>query len=216
MAGRRHSRPLQVRFRSNGNLVTMTYSADQEVTKVVSGTADVIENREVPTWVGVNTSGGAEPDMRVKVELREGAPRVVELAWISQPHQGEIRQKHLSQINLAKLATDLIVSTISDTDIVGDVALVPIDGALNSYQLHQQRLAAQRFMDRQRRPREYRRITPKLLEEVAKVYRDNIRGTPTKAVAETFNVERRMASEYVTRARKAGLLPETDRGRKKA
>jgi hypothetical protein len=216
MAGQRRIGPIQVAFRNDGNLVTMTYSGDREVTKVVSGTADVIEDREVPTWVELNTSGGAEPDMRVKVELRNGAPRVVELAWVSQPHQREIRDKDLRDANLAKLATDLIVSTMSDTDVVGDMLLVPIDGDLNPQQHYRSRLAAQKFVDRQQRPRENRRITPAFLKEVARVYRDNIKGNPTQAVQETFNVKHRRASDYVFHAREAGYLPRTGRGQKKA
>ena len=51
---------------------------------------------------------------------------------------------------------------------------------------------------------------------MAQVYRENINGTPTKAVGETFNVQSRMASKYVEAARQRGYLPRTERGKKKA
>jgi hypothetical protein len=214
MAVQRKIGPIQLKFPYNGSMCTITHSGDRQHTKLVSETSAVIEDRQVPTWVELTTSGGAGPDMRVRLELREGAPRVVELAWTSQPHQGEVRQKHLRQTNLAKLATDLVVSTISDTDIIDDMMFGPID--VDPQHLRQARLAAQRFVDRQRRPRERRRITPDFLKEVAKVYRENIKGTPTTAVGETFKVSERMASDYVTKARRAGHLPKTVRGKKKA
>ncbi len=43
-------------------------------------------------------------------------------------------------------------------------------------------------------------MTPEFLPEVAKVYRENFEGNPTKAVAVTFNVQSRMASKYVDAA----------------
>lgn len=75
---------------------------------------------------------------------------------------------------------------------------------------------AQKFVDQQRRPRERRVITPSFLKSVAEVYQANIRHAPTKAVGKYFNVEGRMASTYVDKARKAGYLPPTKRGQKKA
>jgi hypothetical protein len=75
---------------------------------------------------------------------------------------------------------------------------------------------ARKFVERQRLPRERRATTPEFLRSVAEVYRANIDGAPTKAVAAMFNVKDRMASTYVERARKKGYLPETKQGQKKA
>ena len=66
----------------------------------------------MPTWIEYDTSGGADPDMHVRVELRDGSPVITELSWKSQPHQSDIRQKHLRKTDPAKLATDLVVSMI--------------------------------------------------------------------------------------------------------
>lgn len=59
-----------------------------------------------------------------------------------------------------------------------------------------------------------RRVTPQLLEEVARIYRENAAtGAPTKAVREHFGIQPSTASLYVKRARDAGLsLEGVDRG----
>jgi hypothetical protein len=56
-----------------------------------------------------------------------------------------------------------------------------------------------------------RKITPKVLAEVAQVYRENLHtGAPTKAVAEHFGLAPSTASLYVKRARAAGLDMEEE------
>jgi hypothetical protein len=57
-------------------------------------------------------------------------------------------------------------------------------------------------------------VTPALLAEVARVYRENLDGNPTEAVAKYTGREHRTAALYVQRARKAGLLGPTSPGRK--
>lgn len=61
-----------------------------------------------------------------------------------------------------------------------------------------------------------RKITDEFLRRVAEVYRENIDDRPTERVAAYFNVAPRTASMYLTKAREAGHLPPTTRGRKKA
>jgi len=183
----------------------MSTSGDRETLKRISTESEVIEGVEVPTWIELTTSGGADPDMHVRVELRDGAPQVVKLAWTSQPDQSEVRQKHLRHTDPVELATDLVVSTINTGHKVPDVE-----------KLRQSRRMAEKFVERQRRPRAYRVITESFLKSVADVYRANIDRAPTKAVAKTFGVKDRMASTYVDRARRAGHLPPTKQGQKRA
>jgi hypothetical protein len=78
------------------------------------------------------------------------------------------------------------------------------------------RRVAAKFTERQRLPRERRMITDSHLRLVAEVYRENLRSGPTKAVGKHFGVANRMASTYVDKARKAGYLPPTKQGQKKA
>ncbi|MDQ1361408.1 MAG: hypothetical protein QOJ44_1785 [Acidimicrobiaceae bacterium] len=205
MAAESRIGPIQLRFRYQGHWCVMSTSGDRETLKRISDDAEVIEGVEVPTWIELNTSGGADPDMRVRVELRDGSPHVVELAWSSGPHQSEIRQKHLRQTDLGKLAIDLYVSVIAKGHKVPDVE-----------RIRESKRIAQKFVERQRLPRERRAMTQDFLRKVAEVYRENIDRAPTKAVAEMFNVKGRMASKYVDKARQAGYLPPTTRGQKKA
>ena len=155
------------------------------------------------------TSGGPDPDMHVRVELRDGSPVVTELSWKSGPGQGEIRQKHLRQTDVARLATDLVVSTIWHGE-------VPVGESVDAAALRRSKATARRFVERQRLPRTRRVMTPEFLQKVAEVYRENISGAPTKAVGEAFSVQSRQASKYVDAARQRGYLPTTKRGQKNA
>jgi hypothetical protein len=197
--------PIQIQFRYEGRLNVLSTSGDQETWKQISDDSEVIEGVQVPTWIEFTTSGGAEPDRRVRVELRDGSPRVVEMSWTSQPHQSEIRQKHIRGIDPARLGTALYASVIVEKHAVADFE-----------QLSESMRIARKFVERQREPRERRVMTPEFLRSVAQVYRDNIDGTPTKAVAKMFNVKDRMASTYVDRARQKGYLPPTKQGQKRA
>ena len=61
---------------------------------------------------------------------------------------------------------------------------------------------------RRRRP-----ITKEFLAEVAEVYRNDDTGTPTKAVQLWFNTSHPNAARWVGRARAAGLLDPTSKGK---
>ena len=104
--------PVTFVFRYEGHRCEMSTSGDKETLKRIADESEVIEGVEVPTWIEYDTSGGADPDMHVRVELRDGSPVITELSWKSQPHQSDIRQKHLRKTDPAKLATDLVVSMI--------------------------------------------------------------------------------------------------------
>ncbi|MCF6391043.1 hypothetical protein L2K20_29135 [Mycobacterium sp. MBM] len=209
--------PIELTFRQRGQRVVMSMSGDTETLRRIADESEVIEGTTVPKWIELDTSGGAEPDRHVRVELRDGSPVLTELSWKAGPGQGEIRQKHLKQTEIAKLVTDLVVSVMPTTDLVPvDSDLGRIEEAPEVAALRQSKAAARKFVDRQRLARARRVITPELLQEVAKVYRDNINGAPTKAVGEMFNVQPRQASKYVDAARQRGFLPATVRGQKKA
>lgn len=204
--------PIQLEFRYQGHRCLMTSSGDTETVKRIADDSQVIEGVKVPTWIEYSVTGGADPDMHVRVELRDGSPQVVELSWKAQPSQGEIRRKHLRQIDLDKLVTDLVVSMIEKP--VPAELLLTRKADVN--QLREARRKARKFVERQRLPRARRVMTDEFLQKVAEVYRENINGAPTKAVGETFNVQSRQASKYVDAARQRNYLPKTVRGQKKA
>ena len=124
----------------------------------------------------------------------------------AQPHQSDIRQKHLRKTDPAKLATDLVVSMIEK----------PIDpSTANVVQFRETRRTLRTFVERQQLPRLAPSDDPAFLQAVAHVYRENIDGKPTKAVGETFNVQSRMASKYVEVARQRGYLPRPSAAKRK-
>jgi hypothetical protein len=184
-----------IKFWYEGQLIEWTRSRNYET----------IGGREVPAWVSQRRHGRGGPDMFVKVAVRGGSPEVVELSFISQPGQSEVRQKHLRAVDLHRLATELYAFEVTEAD----EDTPPWDSA-------RAERTADKFIERQRLPRDYRVITDDVLRKVAEVYRENINDAPTKAVAKHFQVKDRMASTYVDRARKAGYLPPTKQGQKKA
>lgn len=170
----------------------------------------VVGEVEVPTWLEYRALGGSQPDMQVRIELRDDSPRVVQLSFTAGPEQNEVQQKHLREVRVDQLATDLLAYWIR-ADFTDPTA--PRDDPHDHKRAEHNAI---KFLERQRLPREYRVIDNDFLKRVADVYRKNIRHAPTKAVAEAFNVKNRTASMYVEKARKAGYLPETKQGQKRA
>ena len=182
-------------FRYDGHLVDWRCSQDNVVVNGV----------EVPSWVQERRHGVSGPDLVVKVAVRDGAPEVTDLRFLSGEGQSEVRQKHLRAIDVDRLATDLYGVLVAEF-------------GQNPSRDHEARAmrVAEKFIERQRLPRDYRVLTDDVLRKVAEVYRANINYAPTKAVAKHFGLKDRMASTYVDRARKAGYLPPTKQGQKKA
>jgi hypothetical protein len=175
-----------------------------------SGEYVPVGDRLVPSMVELELNGDAtSPTSTVRVEVRDGAPRVVEMRFHAKPGQGEVRQAHLRETQLeamVELVAAFAVRVVSFDDGTGVVqsSLSP-EGEVWSESL-----------DSLRRARANRKVTPELLQEVAAVYREHLATGPTKAVRARFFVSQRMASNYVQRARRAGLLPPTSPGKKRA
>lgn len=209
---------IQIEFQHEGRRSVMSLSDDSETLTRVSETTEIIEGMALPAWIEVTTTGGADPDRRVRVELRDGAPQIVELAWISEPHQGEIRQKHYRDLDLATLATDAVIGTCWKAPPRPDDPSLSYHEQIGRWvdQMRVSKRAAVKFVERQRRPREYRVITDNaFLRSVAEVYIDNFGGAPRKAVAQYFGVTDRVASTYIGKARSKGFLSPTKQGQKK-
>lgn len=208
-------------YTQGGRRYQVTTSDAGGSTTITSAESAAVGERRGPKWIELNTTGGASPDMRVRVEVREGSPQVVELGWRARPGQREIRQKDLRDADVANLAIDLYASCIEQRQPFpkGPAGSFPSDDQLDEWSAHirKSHQAARNFVDRQRRPREYRAINDELLRSVAEVYRASIdERAPTQAVAKHFGVGGRMASTYVQKARERGLLPPTVRGKKRA
>lgn len=213
--------PAVIKWQEGGTWYTMSTSEYGESIYSASKESEAVGERRVPKWIELTTIGGAGPDMRARVEIRDGSPEVVELGWKVRPGQREIRQKDLRDIDIAKLAIDLYASCFEERFPFPKApdGEFPTDGQLDEWAAQQRsaKQAARNFVDRQRRPREQRVMTEDLLRTVAEVYRANInKRAPTQAVAQHFGVGNRRASTYVQKARESGLLPATIRGKKNA
>jgi len=182
----------------------------------LSGSNVVLEDHYLPRTVEISVNGrinnGPDPETYARVEVsNDGIPRLTELRFTSDDPDGPgIRQADLREVQVAALVEDLVAMyTIRiDRDPGGEAraAVTSLDD----------KPALLRFVGRMRSGRTARDITPELLTRVANVYRANIDRHPTKAVEHHFQVSQRMAAEYVSRARKRGLLPPTKRGKKNA
>lgn len=202
-----------------GRLQEMRFSKDGQSIRTVSDDSAQLGDRQVPKWIELTASGGGGPDTKIRVEIRDGSPEVVELSWNSQPGQRDIRQKDLREINVEKLAVDTYTTSGMVPFPKGPGGSPPTDEQITEWakEIRKRRAGSRSFVARQRATRERRVISDEFLQSVAEVYRANInKRAPTQEVAKQFGVENRMASVYVTKAREKGFLPKTKRGRKKA
>lgn len=164
-----------------------------------------VADRHMPEWLEVEFFGFDEPNGYVRIELRDDVPRLVEMGWRAGPDSREVRPRDLRGHDLDSIIDDLYAGFVISVDHEERVVYTQgetIDRDLKNF-------IADR---RSARPR----ITGKLLEGVANVYRANIDHAPTEAVARTFGVKHRTATNYVKQARDRGLLPPTKQGRAKA
>jgi hypothetical protein len=174
----------------------------------VSGEYEIVHDRYLPTWLELTIEGHDGPNLFRRIEVRDGRPELVAMSWWSIPGQREIKQKDLRNLPVASILDEVYPAFVIHVDHVNEQALVAAGDSPAFY-------AAQRFVENIRGPG-HRAITDELLKKVAEVYRRNIDRAPTQAVARSFGVKSRMASTYVDRARRAGYLPPTRQGQKKA
>jgi hypothetical protein len=185
---------------------------DRRFTMRTSGWV-TLEDHQVPHGIELTYEGDGEPTIFLSITVDENGPKLVELRFTStDPDARGIRQSDLRDLQITLFLEDVVASVTyrMERDSEGRVAAyAPLPGSA----FHTD---AMRFIGRVRAGRTARDITPQLLERVATVYRENIDRYPTKAVQHHFQVSQRMAAEYVSRARKRGLLPPTKKGKKQA
>ena len=155
----------------------------------------------MPSFVEAVFYGFGEPDSRVRVELREKVPRVVEICWQAGSDDREVMPKDLRAFDFSYVIDTLYAAAVRDANSPHRAG-ADFDKAVRE------------FIEERRTGR--RRVDTAFLRQVAGVYRNNIDYAPTAAVARTFGVKHRQATGYVTEARKRKLLPATEQGRAKA
>jgi hypothetical protein len=187
----------------------------------LSGPRVQLERHLVPAQVEIKTGGEGELEIYARVEVNEGGSKLAEICFVStDPDARGIRQTDLREVEVSALLEDLVALFTIGYGLVPYTSERGVDthkleiygGQLRDGEIDPAFLRVARGLRRGRK----RDITPALLERVAEIYRANISTAPTKAVEHHFQVSQRMAAEYVSRARTAGLLPATRRGKKQA
>ena len=149
-----------------------------------------------------------EPDLEVTFEVREGRPECVDFHVRAKPDGRGIRTADLEMVtNLDAIAVNLYAA----------VAPVPGGSAFNwmwrqtQENVDQARRAVYEARKARRGP-----VSRAALEEVAKIYREHVDASPTRAVSLLLGYSERTAARRVQQARDAGLLPATTPGKRKA
>lgn len=158
-----------------------------------------VGDRMVPAAIFVKVDAdSSNPELTMKIEVRQGIPVYTEIALKAADAGAEIRNKDLKNIYLDDWLSQ-IVAAFSE----------PLEAATDATDRHD----AIKNIERVRQGRS--RKSDEHLPRVAEVYRENFDGRPTDAVRRAFGVSPRTAARYVDAARQAGLLPPTQRGIKK-
>ncbi len=137
------------------------------------------------------------PGLELVIEVRDGVPECRRLTIESATEGRGVAHTDVSAVQLGYFVREVWADFASVVDGPGH-AYFPGDPIRKS--------AA---VDRARR----RKLGPDHLHEVAAVYQSNP-ASPTAAVAAHFGKSHSAAAQYVRKARGAGLLPETTKGRK--
>jgi hypothetical protein len=170
-----------------------------------------VGDRVMPTWVDVVMPGdGDQPRLTLRLEVVDKVPQCRQVTITSSEGGREVRPADLKAVHVTEILEEVFAMLAGRVvDEGGRTVIVEEWGERAQSEAVQQIAAA-------RKGRHARSVTPGFLQEVAEVYRSNIKGNPTQAVQTAFSVSKRMASEYVKRAREAGLLPPTTPGKKHA
>jgi hypothetical protein len=168
----------------------------------------VVPHRAVLTHEGE----GGEPTLRLHFEIRDGRPECVGVQLGIAPGGRGLRTADLAVLKLDELAVSVftsLASTYRTSPDEPDAVLLfrPADEA-----------EARRLERDVHEARKARRgtVTRAKLEEVARVYREHVDASPTRAVAMLLGYSTRTAARRVQQARAAGLLPKTTPGKRKA
>ncbi len=152
-----------------------------------------------------------QPSVDIIFQMRNGAPFCAGIHLDAKSAGREVRAcdmeavtSHLGQWSQAAFTCAAIDKQALDPPQQNwsGLSLAPADKAERAYS---------------RAPKGRRRITDRLLAEVAELYRDNVDSESAwQAIRERYNVSPTTAGRYVMMARQAGYLPATTPGKKKA
>ncbi|WP_205874448.1 DUF6214 family protein [Mycobacterium camsae] len=166
-----------------------------------------VGDRWVPRRIDVYSSLPKKPDFKMTIEVRQGVPVCVEVTVQARPDGRDVRKRDLD-VPL----DEWVDSIVAACSAVGDV-----DEAGRLKRIRKPASNRHAAMANARRARSGRpRMEPQRLQEAADIYRAHVANRPNVAIMRAFGVSERTAARYVELARKAGLLPPTTPGKKKA
>jgi hypothetical protein len=142
-----------------------------------------------------------DPYLRA-VEVKDVRPEVIGIHIAAKPDGRGITTADLRSFALDEFTTDVFT-------VVGTPRIPPYRTPEGDYR-HIERTV------REARSASRGRVTRAELEEVARVYREFVGSTPTRAVQLAGGYSERTAARRVQQARAAGLLPHTTPGKRKA
>ncbi len=169
-----------------------------------------VGNTFVPPAVTVEAEGlkGA-PDVTARFEVRDGVPECVDFRISAKPDGRAVRT---ADLNGWQPLEGLALNTFRQVGRIGkhddttgrQLGAVTPQGRREEWAM---RADLEGAMARRRGP------SAAELEQVAKVYREQIGGRPTEAVQVLLGYSRRTAARRVQQARAAGILPPTTQGK---
>ena len=149
--------------------------------------------------------------MRITIEVRAGAPVCRRLEFEAAPDGRDLRPADLA-INLDTVVEAMCASVA--LQVVDENAEPPhlVVGGSPETPFWNETI---RQMRRARVGRPVK-LSDERINKAADIYRANVDGRPTEAVAAAFGVAHRTAAKYVMEARTRGFLPATSPGKKQA
>lgn len=172
------------------------------------GDSDYLVHSEAHV-VGVDTTTGA-PDLEARFEVRDGVPECVEFTLRAKPKGRAVRSADLRLFDLDGFTLNTFTRRGAITKKPADQRSGPAAPITDEREWWSANAAV---ADAQHRRQSVSRYE---LEEVARIYLENINGRPTQAVEQGMGYSSaRTAARRVKQAEEAGLLPATSRGRKR-
>lgn len=168
-----------------------------------------VGDRLVPASIDVDFSGaGGQPALRMRLEVVDGVPSCRSVELVSVPGGRAVKELDFRAIRLAEWVDDIYAMFSARVTGPG-TAVYQVPGG-------DQHFDSVRAFQAARKGKSARKLTSDFLAGVAEVYRENITGNPTQAVAATYGVAQRTAADYVKRCRdpEVGLLAPTTKGKK--
>ena len=174
-----------------------------------------VEGGYLPAEFHVDFPGSAgEPSAKATFVVRsDGSVGCVSVSLDAKRDGPEVKPKDLDAARL-QLNDWMQLATMAALQDAEGRPVVPTHDD-NTPAAAEARMAFARSYNEARR-QSRRKVTPEFLADVANLYREYLDDGPWQAIQDRYGVSASTAGRYVLLARRAGLLPPTDPGKRKA